>query len=60
MMIQEFSSASVHSLEEHLVIIGLFELSHKTFIFVNVFNGVLTLNQVDSLLPNCYDLIGEL
>ena len=59
-MIQDFSSASVHSLEKHLVIIGLFELSHKAFIFVNVFNGVLKLNQVDSMLPNCYDLIGEL
>lgn len=34
LMIWEFSSASVHSLEGHLVfIIGLFELSHKAFIF---------------------------
>lgn len=51
-MIQDFSLASVPSLQEYLVfIIGLFELSHQTFIFVNVHNGISKMDRADSILP---------
>lgn len=53
MMIQDFSPASVPSLQGYLVfIIGLFELSHKTFIFVYIHNGISKMNQADSMLPS--------
>lgn len=45
-MIQYISPASVCSLEGYLVfIIGLFDLSHKTFIFANIHNGISKTNQ---------------
>lgn len=51
-MIQDFSLASVPSLQEYLVfIIGLFELSHQTFIFVNVHNGISKMDRADFILP---------
>lgn len=53
MMIQDFSPASVSSLQRFLVfIMGLFELSHKTFIFVNIHNGISKMDQADSMLPS--------